>query len=125
MLYVLENTEEIKDPTLPTPSDEIITDGAISDNASVENASVETTSEEVTSENTSSEESENTSTEENTSLTTSTEAPKEWPKGGFESFTNHALPSLVLGMLGIFLVLGLISIATMALNKMFPGNKDK
>ncbi len=57
------------------------------------------------------------------SVTVTTE-PKEWPKGGFESFKNEALPSLVFGMLGIFMVLGLIALATMALNKLFPGNKD-
>ncbi len=60
---------------------------------------------------------------DNESVTVSTEQ-KEWPKGGFDSFKNEALPSLVFGMLGIFLVLGLIAVATMALNKLFPGNKD-
>ncbi len=60
---------------------------------------------------------------DNESVTVTTE-PKEWPKGGFDSFKNEALPSLVFGMLGIFLVLGLIAVATMALNKLFPGNKD-
>ncbi|MBE6648247.1 MAG: hypothetical protein E7614_01860 [Ruminococcaceae bacterium] len=52
------------------------------------------------------------------------EAPKAWPKGSVESFTDHALPTLVFGMLGIFLVLGLISLATIGLNKLFPGKKD-
>lgn len=54
----------------------------------------------------------------------SEEGTKEpWPEGGVEAFKNDALPSLVFGMLGIFIVLGLIATATMALNKLFPGNK--
>jgi hypothetical protein len=57
------------------------------------------------------------------SVTVTTE-PKEWPKGGFDSFKNEALPSLIFGMLGIFMVLGLIALATMALNKLFPGDKN-
>ena len=53
-----------------------------------------------------------------------TEQPKEWPGKGVESFTDYALPTLVFGMLGIFVVLGLISLATIALNKLFPGKKN-
>ena len=53
------------------------------------------------------------------------ETAKEWPEGGVDSFTNHALPALLFGMLGIFIVLGLIALATMGLNKLFPGQKDK
>lgn len=49
---------------------------------------------------------------------------KEWPEGSVDSFTNYALPSLLFGMLGIFLVLGLIAIATMALNKFFPNKNN-
>lgn len=49
---------------------------------------------------------------------------KEWPEGGMDSFTDYALPSLLFGMLGIFIVLGLIALATMGLNKLFPGNKQ-
>ncbi len=124
MFYVLEKPENIKDPTTPTPSDVIITDGAISDNTSVEITSNDATSEYITSDDCMFAETISTE-EESTSSTTSTQEPKEWPKGGAESFTNHALPALALGMLGIFLVLGLISIATMALNKMFPGNKNQ
>jgi hypothetical protein len=56
--------------------------------------------------------------------TSATESTQKWPEGGVDSFTNHALPSLLLGMLGIFVVLGLIALATMALNKLFPGNKE-
>ena len=48
-----------------------------------------------------------------------------WPEGGVDSFTSYALPSLVFGMLGIFLVLGLIAVATVSLNKLFPGKKDQ
>ena len=60
---------------------------------------------------------------DDTSVTVSTEK-EPWPEGGVDSFTNHALPSLVFGMLGIFLVLGLIAIATVSLNKLFPGKKQ-
>ncbi len=69
-------------------------------------------------------ESTETVTSVDTAISESTEETKEWPKGGADSFKNEALPSLVFGMLGIFLVLGLIALATMALNKLFPGKKD-
>ena len=60
-----------------------------------------------------------------TSEAVSTAETKEpWPEGGVDAFKNDALPSLVFGMLGIFIVLGLIALATMALNKLFPGNKN-
>ena len=76
----------------------------------------------VSAENTESEASVGGADNENVTVS---ETAKEWPKGGVESFKNEALPSLVFGMLGIFLVLGLIALATMALNKLFPGKKGQ
>ena len=62
----------------------------------------------VSAENTESEASVGGADNENVTISEITsEATKEWPKGGVESFKNEALPSLVFGMLGIFLVLGL------------------
>ena len=38
---------------------------------------------------------------------------------------KQTLPALVIGMLGIFLVIGIIILATYALNKAFSKKKDK
>ena len=37
---------------------------------------------------------------------------------------KQTLPALVIGMLGIFLVIGIIILATYGLNKIFSRNKD-
>ena len=38
---------------------------------------------------------------------------------------QQTLPALVIGMIGIFLVIGIIIIATYTLNKAFSKNKDE
>ncbi len=48
-----------------------------------------------------------------------------WPEGGKDAFFDHSLPIMGLGMLGIFIVLGLIAVATISINKLFPAKKDK
>ncbi len=112
MLYVLENeqisiesAEASQSSTFAEESAEASQSSTVAEESAISTESV-------------------TSDGDTTESIETTEEPKEWPKGGSEAFTNHALPSLVFGMLGIFLVLGLIAIATMALNKLFPGKKD-
>ena len=97
MIYVLEN-EKTEDNSVEISMEPIETIGQLSTDSVI--------------------------SEENTESSAIIEEPREWPKGSVESFTDHALPTLVFGMLGIFLVLGLISIATIGLNKLFPGKKD-
>ena len=120
MFYVLDNegnSIEIKTSEEEASNTSIIeTIGPLSADASAtESAESEASTETSAAESAESEASTETSAPEST---------QKWPEGGVDSFTNHALPSLLLGMLGIFVVLGLIALATMALNKLFPGNKE-
>ena len=100
MLYVLENEKSV-DTSVETSMEHIETIGPASTDSVVSEESKEIL--------------------ESSAIV---EGPMGWPKGSVESFTDHALPTLVFGMLGIFLVLGLISLATIGLNKLFPGKKD-
>ena len=50
-------------------------------------------------------------------------AVRTYPSAGVDSFTNYSFPILVYGMLGIFLVLGLIAISIYFLGKI-PSKSD-
>ncbi len=109
-----ENVEVASDDASEVASTEEVTgEDATSEDASSE----EVTGEDATSEDASSEEAELSET------TSVVGEEKVWPEGGVDSFKEHALPALALGMLGIFLVLGLIAIATISINKLFPAKK--
>ncbi len=134
MFYVLDNegnSIEIKpseDEASNTSPIETIgpasTDASTTESAEIE-ASAETSATESAESEASTETSATDSAESEVSTETSaTESTQGWPEGGVDSFTNHALPSLLFGMMGIFIVLGLIALATMGLNKLFPGNKE-
>ena len=120
MFYVLDNEgNSIEIKTIEEESSNTSTIETIGP-ASTDASATESTESEASTDASATESAESEASEE----TSATESTQSWPEGGVDSFTNHALPSLLFGMMGIFIVLGLIALATMALNKLFPGNKE-